>query len=163
MGPLPGLHDARGKLGLSIHLAVWQQNQVIAWSCNVMRIGQCTICTQGLNVLGQKLICSWLLVQEVILKLLHFYRMLYKRCVYLTLAVRSQIWYVCHHGHWVMSQDVNIILYLYWHLHKFLYIYSEVWYIFVGHIYTCSPAWRNTDSRTYIALMCVITESVLCS
>lgn len=52
MGPLPGLHDARGKLGLSIHLAVWQQNQVIAQSCNVVQIGQCTIWVQWLNILG---------------------------------------------------------------------------------------------------------------
>lgn len=51
MGPLPGLHDARGKLGLRIHLAVWQQNQVILW-----QIGH--IGAQGLNILGQKLICS---------------------------------------------------------------------------------------------------------
>lgn len=36
MGPLPGPHDATGKLGLSIHLAAWQQNQVIARACSAV-------------------------------------------------------------------------------------------------------------------------------
>lgn len=56
IGPQPELHDARGKLGLSIHLAVWLQNQVIAQSSSAVRRGQSTVWAQGLNILGQTLI-----------------------------------------------------------------------------------------------------------